>query len=467
MNPSPTGLTPLGAARTVTGSKFLVEHEGRRVLVDCGLFQGLKELRQRNWEGFPVDPASIDAVVITHAHLDHCGHLPRLVREGFRGAVHVTHDTGRLMGVVLPDSARLLEEEARYANRKGYSRHQPALPLYTEDDAWTALDLLESQPFDTAFHVTDGIEAVLRPAGHILGSAMLTLRLDEGPVITFSGDLGRPHHPLLVPPGPAGFCDHLVVESTYGDREHADDGAPDRLADLITRTIARGGRVIIPAFAVDRTEVLLFHLHRLAERGDLPDVPVYVDSPMALAALAIYREAFEQSAADVRPELHDAGELFHLRGLQEVFDAETSKAVTRSGVPAIIIAGAGMATGGRVVHHLAQFLPDARNSVALVGFQSVGTRGRQLLDGATSVKIHGQYVRVRAEVCDLTGFSVHADAGELVEWVGTATGDPTVYVVHGENGASEALRDAVESRHDLTAVVPSHAERIALGTPRR
>lgn len=462
--PSATALVPLGAARTVTGSKFLLEHHGRRILLDCGLFQGLRELRDRNWAAFPVAPESIDAVVITHAHLDHCGYLPRLVKGGFNGPVHVTHDTGRLMSVVLPDSARLLEEEAKYANRAGYSKHHPALALYTEDDAWAALDLLEAQPFGREFAAADGIDVVFTPAGHVLGSASAHVRLADGPAITFSGDLGRPWHPLLVPPVPAGYCDYLVVESTYGDRQHADAGAPQRLADLIERTVARGGKVVIPAFAVDRTEVLLHHLRMLHDAGQLPDVPVFVDSPMALAALQIYRDAFEQGAEDVRPELHDAGELFSLPTLEEVFDAEGSKAVSRRSGSAIIIAGAGMASGGRVVHHLKQFLPDSRNSVALVGYQSIGTRGRQLLDGSTSVKIHGQYVRVKAEVCDLTGFSVHADATELLDWVGTATGDPTVFVVHGENGAATALRDSVEQHHDLVAVVPDHAERLTLTT---
>ncbi|MGA0894354.1 MAG: MBL fold metallo-hydrolase RNA specificity domain-containing protein [Ilumatobacteraceae bacterium] len=460
--PPATALVPLGAARTVTGSKFLLEHGGQRVLVDCGIYQGLKELRERNWAAFPVDPGTIDAVVITHAHLDHCGYLPRLVKNGFRGQVHVTHDTGRLMSVVLPDSARLLEEEAKYANRSGYSRHHPALALYTEEDAWSALDLLQSQPFAAEFTAAEGIDVTFVPAGHVLGSASARIRLADGPAVTFSGDLGRPWHPLLVPPGPAGFCDYLLVESTYGDREHADPGAPQRLADLIERTVARGGKLVIPAFAVDRTEVLLYHLRTLHDAGQLPDVPVFVDSPMALAALRIYREAFEQRADDVRPELHDAGELFDLPTLDEVFDSEASKAVSRHSGPAIIIAGAGMATGGRVVHHLKQFLPDPRNSVALVGFQSIGTRGRQLLDGATSVKIHGQYVRVKAEICDLTGFSVHADASELLDWVGSATGDPTVFVVHGENGAAEALRSNIERRHDFAAVVPDYAERITL-----
>ncbi len=461
--PASTTVVPLGAAQTVTGSKFLVEHGGARVLFDAGMFQGLKELRERNWAAFPVAPVTLDAVVISHAHLDHCGYLPRLVKAGFRGAVHVTHDTGRLMSVVLPDSARLQEEEARFANRSGYSRHHPALALYTEDDAWTALDQLRPQPFDATVEVAKGVRVTLRPAGHILGSSTVHVELDGGPTLQFSGDLGRPSHPLLVPPAPVGECDYLFVESTYGDRLHHDTHSHEALAEVIGQTVRRGGKIIIPAFAVDRTEVLLYHLRQIADAGDLPRVPIYVDSPMALAGLKIYRDAFEQSAADVRPELHDAGELFDLPDLHEVHDTEGSKAVSRLAGPAIIIAGAGMASGGRVVHHLTRFLPDARNSVVLVGFQAAGTRGRQLLDGATSVKIHGQYVSVKARVQDLTGFSVHADADELVAWVGSATPPPdTVFVVHGEPSASDALRHRIERELEWTAVVPLHGAPIPL-----
>lgn len=460
---APTTLIPLGAAHTVTGSKFLLEHGGRRVLFDAGLFQGLKELRERNWATFPVQPSTLDAVVISHAHLDHCGYLPRLVKAGFRGDVHVTFDTGRLMSVVLPDSARLLEEEAKYANRAGYSRHHPALALYTEDDAWTALEQLRSHPFDAPFDAAAGIRVTFQPAGHILGSATVLVELHDGPTVRFSGDLGRPTHPLLVPPAPVGDVDHLVVESTYGDREHTNGEARLALADVIERTVERNGKVIIPAFAVDRTEVLLYHLRQLADEGRLPAVPIFVDSPMALAALQIYREAIEERATDVRPELAAHGSLFDLPNLSEVFDSEGSKAVSRHGGAAIIIAGAGMASGGRVVHHLEKFLPDERNSVALVGFQAAGTRGRQLLDGASSVKIHGQYVRVKAEICDLTGFSVHADASELMAWIRTATRPPTtVFVVHGEPDASSALRDRIVRELDWTAVTPEHAERIVL-----
>lgn len=467
-SPVPVSFTPLGAARTVTGSRFLIEVDGRSILVDCGLFQGLKELRERNWDAFPVSPRDLDAIVITHAHLDHCGYLPRLVKAGFRGPVHVTYDTGKLMSVVLPDSARLLEEEARFANRVGYSKHRPALALYTEDDAWAALDLLRPAAFGEDIDVTPGIVARFQRAGHILGSSSVRLSLGA-PAVTLlvSGDLGRSHHPLLSPPEPVGDADWIVVESTYGDRAHDDaDDSVDRLADVIARTVDRGGKVIIPAFAVDRTEVLLYHLRALAEAGRLPAVPVYVDSPMALAGLQVYRAAIAEHAADVRDDLHGNGSLFAIPNLEEVHDAEGSKAVTRGAGPAIIIAGAGMASGGRVVHHLERYLPDRHSTVVLVGFQAAGTRGRALLDGADSLKIHGRYVPVRAEVCDLTGFSVHADADELMAWLGTAAREPSgVFVVHGEIDASTTLRQRIRDELDWSAVVPRDGELLSLRVP--
>jgi len=461
----PRSFTPLGGVRTVTGSRFLIEVGDHRVLVDCGLFQGLKELRARNWDRFPVDPRDIDAVIITHAHLDHCGYLPRLVQGGFRGPVHVTHDTGKLMAVVLPDSARLLEEEARFANRVGYSKHRPALALYTEDDAWAALDLLRSTPFDVDVPVAPGITARFQPAGHILGSASVLLQLGDPPVrMLLSGDLGRGSHPLLRSPAPVGDVDWVVIESTYGNRAHDEsDDSVDRLADLIDRTVDRGGKVIIPAFAVDRTEVLLYHLHRLADAGRLPSVPVYVDSPMALAALEVYRTAIDEHADDIRADLHGDGRLFAIPRLEEVHDAEGSKAVTRGAGPAIIIAGSGMASGGRVVHHLERYLPDRNSAVALVGFQAAGTRGRTLLDGADSLKMYGRYVPVRAEVCDLTGFSVHADADELVAWLATATREPDgVFVVHGELDASITLQRRIRDELGWNAVVPRDGELLSL-----
>jgi metallo-beta-lactamase family protein len=454
-------LTPLGAAQTVTGSRFLIESGRRRILLDCGLFQGSKELRLLNWDPFPIDPATLDCVVISHGHLDHCGYLPRLVRGGFRGPVYVTHDTGKLMSVVLPDSAHLQEEEASHANAFGHSRHRPALPLYTVDDAWQALDLLVSSPFSAALRVAEGVDITFAPSGHILGSASVHVDLPDTS-IAFSGDLGRSNHPLLQPPAPIGGADWIVVESTYGDRKHDSDTAVEQLASVIERTVRRGGTVVLPAFAVDRTEVVLFHLHQLALAGRLPDVPVFVDSPMALDALAIYRTAIAERAVDLRSDIQADVDVFDVPGLLETRDTDSSKRI--AGVsPAIVIAGSGMATGGRVLHHLARCLPDPRSAVVLVGFQAEGTRGRDLIEGATSVKIHGQYVRVRAEICDLGGFSVHADADELVAWLRTAPRPPKgVFVVHGEPPAATALSRRIADDLDWVAAVPRRGERLLL-----
>jgi metallo-beta-lactamase family protein len=458
-------LTFLGAAGTVTGSRFLVDTPDARVLVDVGLFQGLKELRRRNWAPCPVAPASVDAVVVTHAHVDHVGYLPVLTRDGYRGPVHATAGTVALAGIVLPDAGHLQEEEAAYANRKGFSKHHPALPLYTEDDARWSLRQFTAHRYDAETEIADGVHLTLRPAGHILGSATATLRLAGPPErrIVFSGDLGRPHHPILGPPAPVGDADVVVVESTYGDRRHDDDRGADGLADVICRTARRGGTVLIPAFAVDRTEVVLFHLQRLLEAGRIPELPVYVDSPMALAALGVYRDAIAAGDREIHPGLGRLGDPFGARRVVEVRDVEASKALAAGPVPAIIISASGMASGGRVVHHLARLAPQSRNAVVLVGFQAPGTRGRMLADGARQLKVLGSYVPVRAEVVDLDAYSVHADQQELLGWLRTATAPPdAVYVVHGEPIASATLRDRIAERHGWPAVVPRHAERVRL-----
>ena len=334
-------LTSYGGVETVTGSRHLIQVGSSAILLDCGLFQGLKELRERNWAPFPFDAASLDAVVITHAHLDHCGYLPRLMRQGFNGPVYVSYDTGKLMSVVLPDSGRLLEEEAGYANKRGYSRHSPALALYTEDDAWAAIELLHAQPFDQRFSVAPDIEAAFQPAGHILGSAVMRLRLGDATMVC-SGDLGRNHHPFLRAPARIGDADWVMIESTYGDRKHDSEEAVTELADVITRTADRGGVVVIPAFAVDRTEVLLFHLHQLAKAGRLPNIPIFVDSPMALAGLTIYRAALAEAAIDVSSDFRGHPDILDLPNLEEVRDTEGSKALAHRKGAAVIIAGAGM-----------------------------------------------------------------------------------------------------------------------------
>lgn len=454
-------LTFLGATGTVTGSRFLVETSSARVLVDCGLYQGLRELRRRNWEPFPVEPASIDAVVLTHAHLDHCGYLPRLVRDGFAGPTFVTESTGQLTAVVLRDSARLQEEDASFAAEKGFSKHRRPLPLYDTEDAERAIATLRTVEYDTEVEVASGVFVVLRPSGHILGGAIVELRAD-GHTAVFSGDLGRPAHPLLRSPAPPAGADVLVLESTYGDRVHPPRSST--LPDAIRRTVGRGGVVLIPAFAVDRTEVVLMELKRLMDSGEIPRVPVFVDSPMALAALEIYRAAVRNGNPDVRTDLDRTHDLFDPGDLREARSVEESKRLNDPQHPCIIVSASGMATGGRVVHHLAALLPDPRNSVVLAGYQAVGTRGRDLLEGARQLKMHGRYVPVRADVVDCSEFSVHADADELVRWAASSPREPRVcYLVHGEEGASEALAERLQQELGWVAVAPRPGERVRLG----
>ena len=452
-------LTFLGAAGTVTGSCFLLEHDRSRVLVDAGLYQGPSELRRRNWEPLPVDPASVDAVLLTHAHLDHCGQLPRLVKDGFSGPIHCSKETAALAAIVLRDSAHLLEEEARYANEAGWSRHRPALPLYTADDVERTLRRFAPLPYDEHVALTGSVGVRLHPAGHILGSATIEVDI-AGDVVVFSGDLGRAGHPLLEPPPPPAAATALVLESTYGDRVHP-EAEPDVLAGAVRRTVARGGTVLIPAFAVDRTELVLLELERLERAGAIPRVPVHVDSPMALEALGVYLRALHEGSSQLRADRAEALERLRALDLHAVRDAAESRRLNDPEQPCIIVSASGMATGGRVVHHLAHQLPDPRNCVVLTGYQAPGTRGRQLQDGARHLKIHGHYVPVRAEVVDVPDFSVHADADDLVAWVASAAAPPTtVYVVHGEPASSAALAERIEDELGICAVVPMLGERV-------
>lgn len=455
----------LGAAGTVTGSRFLVDTPQARILVDCGLFQGLKPLRLRNWDPFPVDPATIDAVLLTHAHLDHTGYLPALTRNGFHGSVFATPGTEALSRIVLPDSGHLQEEDAEYANRKGYSKHSPALPLYTEEDARQALTHFVTTSFNTQIEVARDIYATFRPAGHILGSATISLDLDGGKkrTVLFSGDLGRPQHPILRPPAPPPDADIILVESTYGNRQHEDAKSLQRFAEAIVRTAARGGMIIIPSFAVDRTEVILFHLHQLIEARRVPNMPVYVDSPMALAALEVYRQALSLGGVELNSTIQQEDHPFDPGRLIEARSVAQSMAINEQRYPSIIISASGMATGGRVLHHLANRLPDHRNTVVLVGFQTEGTRGRLLLEGARALKMLGRYVPVRAEIVNVPAFSVHADQTETLDWLRTAPREPdTVFVVHGEQDAAMALHEKIETGLGWTAAVPRQLEQVRL-----
>lgn len=445
-----------GGTGTVTGSKFLLDTGAAQVLVDCGLFQGFKQLRLRNWAPLPLAPAAIDAVVLTHAHLDHSGYLPLLVRAGFRGRAHCTAGTAALCGILLPDSGRLQEADAEYANRHGTSRHHPAEPLYTEDDAARALRRLRPVGFDRPFELPGGLSGQFSRAGHILGAASLLVTGTDVPSVLFSGDLGRERDVLMNPPADRPAADYVVIESTYGDRTHGADSPADALAVPIRRAIDRGGVVVIPAFAVGRTQALLVLLHQLFERGALPRVPVYVDSPMATAVTDVYLE--HQDEHRLSPEQCRAA----FRVAEYVQDVETSKQLNRRDGPMIIISASGMATGGRVLHHLTHRLSDPRNVVILAGFQAGGTRGAALAAGAPYVKIFGRHVPVRAEVVKFDLLSAHADRDGLLAWLAAGPPPKAVFVVHGEPAAADALRLSIAERIGCACHVPDYRENVAL-----
>ena len=453
-------LTFLGAAGTVTGSKYLVEVDGRRVLVDCGLFQGYKTLRLKNWDALPVDPASLDAVVLTHAHLDHSGYVPLLVRNGYRGLIYCSAGTKALCGLLLPDSGHLQEEDARYANHKGFSKHKPALPLYTEADAEASLKALRPLAFAEPHEIAPGVTVTLQTAGHIVGAASVTLV--AGTVrVTFSGDVGRPEDPIMQPPAGIAACDYLVVESTYGDRAHPHLDPETELAPLLQRVTGRGGVVVIPAFAIGRAQALLHHIARLKARQAIPSsLPIFLNSPMAIDATRIYHEF----RAEHRLSEDECREMFQAATL--VNTVEESKALNLRPGPMVIISASGMATGGRVVHHLKAFASDPRNLILLAGFQAAGTRGAALAAGATSIRIHGTDVPVRAEVAQLTTASAHADADELLTWLRTAPTPPQrVFVTHGEPSAADTLRQRIERELGWAAHVPEYRDTVDLTPP--
>jgi len=452
----------MGAARTVTGSKYLLEHGGKRVLVDCGLFQGLKDLRLRNWAQFPTPPREIDAVVLTHAHLDHVGYLPRLRSDGYKGRVFCTAGTKELCGLVLPDSGRIQEEDARQANRHGYSKHHPALPLYTESDALAALTQLQPIGYQRAIEIVPGISIEFFPAGHLLGSAFVVARLQSGPTILFGGDLGRYARPVLPDPSNAVQADVVLVESTYGDRDHVADDNGEELAQVVRTTVERGGKLIIPAFAIGRVEELLYWMRRLEQERRIPIVPVYVDSPMANGALKFYSARITELDEDMRPTEKNVS-TFATTRFQTVSSPQQSKELTASRKPSIVISSSGMATGGRVLHHMAASLPDPRNTVLFVGYQAAGTRGRQLVDGARDVRIHGQSISVNARIAKIDSMSAHADRGEIMRWLGTFPAKPSrVCLVHGEAEPMDALKTLIQQRLDWTAETPQHLQKLSL-----
>ncbi len=456
-------LTFLGAARTVTGSKYLLDTGTARILVDCGMFQGLKELRLRNWEPFPVPAESITAVVLTHAHLDHVGYLPRLVSQGFRGTVFCTPGTADLSRLVLPDSARIQEEDARQANKHGYAKHAPALPLYTEEDAARALSQLHPVGYDRELEVGDGVRISFSPAGHLLGSSFVTCSIAGGKRILFGGDLGRYDRPVLPDPARAmSSVDVALVESTYGDRDHEIDDKGEGLATIIRDTAARNGKLIIPAFAIGRVEELLYWVRRLEREKRIPVLPVYVDSPMAVEALKFYAARVAELDADMKPQQKEVS-TFATARFQTIASPQQSRELTRSRRSAIVISASGMATGGRVLHHMAAALPDPKNTVLFVGYQAAGTRGRTLVEGVSEVRIHGHMVPVRARVARIDSMSAHADRGEILRWLDTFPSPPgRLILVHGEPGPMDSLKATIEGRLSWNVHTPEHREQMVI-----
>ena len=449
-------LTFLGATETVTGSKYLLESAGLRILIDCGLFEGTKNLRLRNWAPLPFPVDTLDAVVLTHAHIDHSGYLPVLARMGYRGPVYASAGTVDLCGVMLRDSARLQEEEAAFANRHGYSKHHPALPLYTVDDAQRVLKQFVPCDFDEPVRLSEHASFRLLPAGHILGAASVVIALN-GKLIAFSGDLGRFSDPIMREPTPLTHADYLVVESTYGDRLHADSDPVAELEAIFTRTFKHGGVVIIPSFAVGRAQAILHYIAQLKETGRMANVPVFLDSPMAIAVTDLYRRHLREH----RLTMAQADAI--AKAATMVSTVDQSKEVTGRRGPMVVIAGSGMVTGGRVLHHLKAFAPDARNTIVLVGYQAAGTRGAALEAHSPTLKIHGEYVPIRARVESISSLSAHADYSETLTWVSSISTPPArTFITHGEPAAADALRRRIEERLHWRCEVPTYLEAVEL-----
>lgn len=462
-----TNLHFLGAAGTVTGSKFVLECDGYRVMVDCGLFQGLKELRLRNWEPLPLNPASINDVILTHAHIDHTGYLPRLVRDGFKGTVYATKATADLLTLMLPDSARIQEEDAEYANRKGFSRHHPALPLYTEADAKAALRLIQGVNYEQDIRLSKFVNAQYTQAGHILGSGCVKANVhvpgDDPFSILFSGDLGRYDEPILNDPAPVHEADYLLIESTYGNRTHEDIDPKDRLADIINETIARGGKVIIPAFAIGRTQLLIYYLRELEDANRIPVIPVIVDSPMGASATRFYAKHKQEHDLEMQRLAEDKRNALSTHRFKLIHGREDSKGLNRLHEPAVIISASGMATGGRIMHHLYHHLPNPKNTVVLVGYQAEGTRGRRLQNGEKTLRLLGEDVPVNAKIETVGSLSAHADSSEILRWLREFKRPPRkTFIVHGEPDAASALGQLITDKLGWDIAIPQYQEVVSL-----
>jgi metallo-beta-lactamase family protein len=458
-------LTFLGAAGTVTGSKYLVEAEGKRLLVDCGLFQGLKELRLRNWNPLPENPASFDWCVLTHAHLDHTGYLPRLVRDGFRGPIFADAATIELCNILLPDSAHLQEEDTDRAASSGYSKHNPPLPLYTSAEVQPVMNAFREMPRSGSFTISPQFTVNPHNAGHILGASSLELTITESgkkTVVLFSGDVGRYGQPILKDPEAPPRCDVLLCESTYGDRDHPSDSPEDALADVVNRVAKRGGVIVSPAFAVDRTQTIMYIIRELENANRIPRLPVFVDSPMAISVTALYMRHHEDHDSAFTQEENN-GDPLDAHTVHYMRTADDSKKINDVKTPAILISAGGMATGGRVLHHIAQRAPDARNAILLAGFQAQGTRGRALEEGAKTLRMFGRDVPIAAEVINLRQFSAHAGKSELIRWLTGLPAPPRqTYLTHGEPSASAALKAAIESTFKWRVALPAYLQTVDL-----
>ncbi|MBZ5695838.1 MAG: MBL fold metallo-hydrolase [Acidobacteriia bacterium] len=461
-------ITFLGAAGTVTGSKYLIEAGGKRLLVDCGLFEGSKQLKQRNWDELPIDPATIDWVLLTHAHIDHTGYLPRLARSGFRGPIYANAATQELCALLLPDSAHIQEEDAQYAAKKGYSAHKPPLPLYTVAESHAALQQFRMIPRAEPFTISPQFSVRPHDAGHILGSTWLELTIMENgkqTLVVFSGDVGRYDQPILKDPESPARADFLLCESTYGDRDHPAGSVLDELAEIVNATAKRGGAVVIPAFAVGRTQMLMYYLRQLEEQQRIPHLPVFVDSPMAINVTGLYMNHHEDHDADFRQqEATGSHDPLNCHEVHMTRSVEESKKINDVVAPCIIISASGMITGGRIKHHLAKRLPDSRSTVLLVGFQAEGSGGRALLDGAKYLRIHNEQIPVRAKIIEVGQLSAHAGKSELLRWLSGFQAPPKqTFLVHGEPSGLNGLRDAIASQYRWPVTIPAYQQSFDLG----
>lgn len=452
-------ITFLGAARTVTGSKHLLQLGKRRVLVDCGLFQGKREIRERNWLPFPIDPDTIDQIIVTHAHMDHIGYLPRLARDGYGGPIYATAATIALSRISLPDSGRIQEEDARYLNRKGLTRHRPALPLYTEKDAYEVLKQMEPVAYREWREIVGGYRWRFLPAGHILGSAFVEMYFPNGERILLSGDLGRFGTPIIIDPTIVDFAEYLVIESTYGDRRHPVDSPAEILERILHRAWEQGEVVLVPSFSIGRTQELLYTISQLQKEDRLPRIPIFIDSPMAVSTTEVYRKMKQEQDSDMKLRIADGEDPLCPDHLEFIRDSNQSKALNSRRGPMVIIAGSGMATGGRIVHHLLNRIDDPATVVLFTGYQAEGTLGREIVEGKEEVEILGQNRPVRARIEKIQSLSAHADYVEMLDWLSHFTQPPRkTFLVHGEPPAQESLRQKIVDRYGWECVIPSQGD---------